>query len=68
MRLAKCKVENVQGVGHLEKLIGKKTRIAYSGDSAGDSEAKLIIQTAERLAAWAERTGVALKIEGWRYE
>jgi hypothetical protein len=56
---------NQKGIGHLEKLLSKKNRVAYAAEATREDEIKLIVQNAERFAAWAEAAGRALKIEGW---
>ncbi|MGH9600106.1 MAG: hypothetical protein ACRD27_09590 [Terracidiphilus sp.] len=63
--LAARRSERQQGADRLEKLLSKKSRIAYARDATGDAEIKLIVQQAERFAAWAESTGKELRIEGW---
>ncbi len=63
--LASRKFEKAQGANRLEKLLFKKSRIAYSPDAASEAEIKLIHQHTERFAAWAEATGKAMRIEGW---
>jgi hypothetical protein len=66
--LAARKYERLQGTDRLRKLLGKKSRIAYSGDVVDANEIKQIVQHAFRFAEWAEETGKRLKIEGWRDE
>jgi hypothetical protein len=63
--LAGRKFEKQQGTIRLEKLLGKKSRIAYARDAAGEVEINEIVVQAQRFAAWAEDAGKALKIEGW---
>jgi hypothetical protein len=63
--LASRKFEESRGADRLEKLLSKKSRIAYAREAAGEVEIKQIVQNAERFAAWAESTGKALRIEGW---
>lgn len=63
--LASRRFEKLQGADRLEKLLSKKSRIAYSQDTASEAEIKLIHQNTERFAAWAEATGKAMRIEGW---
>jgi len=63
--LATRRFENPQGVDRLEKLLSKKTTIAYSSESASGGEIKDIVLQARRFAFWAEETGTKLKIEGW---
>jgi hypothetical protein len=63
--LAARKFEKQQGTNRLEKLLGKKSRIAYARDAAGEVEINEIVVQAQRFAAWAEDAGKALKIEGW---
>jgi hypothetical protein len=52
-------------VGHLERLLSNKSKIAYSREASDRNDVEQIVQHAERFAAWAETTGKALKIEGW---
>jgi hypothetical protein len=63
--LASRKFENPQGVGRLEKLLSKKSMIAYVADAAGENEIKQIVVDAKRFEAWAEAAGKGLRIEGW---
>jgi hypothetical protein len=63
--LASRKFENPQGVGRLEELLSKKSRIAYVADAARENEIKQIVLDAKRFEAWAEAAGKKLKIEGW---
>lgn len=64
-RLASRRFEKTQGASHLEKLLSLKGRIAYSADTARESEVEEIVKRAERFASWAEDTGRRLRIEGW---
>jgi hypothetical protein len=63
--LASRRFENSQGVGRLEKLLSKKSRIAYVADVAGENEIKQIVVDSKRFEAWAEAAGKELKIKGW---
>jgi|HubBroStandDraft_1064217.scaffolds.fasta_scaffold144450_3 hypothetical protein len=63
--LATRKFGNSQGVGRLEKLLFKKSRIAYAPDAARENEIKQIVLDAKRFEAWAEAAGKELRIEGW---
>jgi hypothetical protein len=64
--LATRKFENPQGVGRLEELLSKKSRIAYAADTARENEIKQVVLDAKRFEAWAEAAGKELRIEGWR--
>jgi hypothetical protein len=64
-RLSARKFANPQGVDRLEKLLSKKSKIAYSGESASEAEIENIVLQARRFAVWAEESGRKLKIEGW---
>ena len=64
-RLASRRFEKQQGTKHLERLLSKKGRIAYSSDAAREDEIEDIVKRAKRFAAWAEATGEELRIEGW---
>ena len=63
--LSAQRVERPQGLGHLEKLLGKKSRIAYAREASDVGDIEQIVQHAERFAAWAEKLGKALRIKGW---
>jgi len=63
--LAARKFEKQQGANRLEKLLGKKSRIAYTSEAVREVEVEEIVKQAERFADWAEETGRALEIEGW---
>jgi hypothetical protein len=64
-RLASRRFEPQQGANHLERLLSKKSRIAYAADADRDDEIGDIVKRAKRFAEWAEETGKKLKIEGW---
>lgn len=64
--LSARRFEISQGIGHLEKLLSKKSRIAYARDASDEASVMQIILHAERFADWAEATGRSLKIEGWK--
>ncbi len=64
--LKKLRYDDVQGLRHLENLISNKTRIAYSADQLHEKMAADMTRHAERFAIWANRTGVALGVDGWR--
>ena len=59
------KSSNPQGVDRLERLLSKKSRIAYATDMARENEIKQIVLDAKRFEAWAEAAGKELRIEGW---
>jgi len=63
--LAARRFEKQQGADRLDKLLGKKSSIAYVPDALDDDEVKRIVQHAERFAHWAETAGKELRIEGW---
>lgn len=60
------KYRDVHGLKHLDNLIGNKTRIAYSPDILTERMAADMAIHAVRFANWANQTGAALNIEGWR--
>lgn len=64
-RLASRKFEKMQGAVRFERLLSKKSRIAYASEAAREDEVEDIVKQAERFAFWAEETGRKLKIEGW---
>jgi hypothetical protein len=64
-RLLSRRFEKVQGVDRLERLLAKKSRIAYASDAAREDEIKEIVLQAGRFALWAEEAGRKLGIEGW---
>ena len=57
--------ENRKGIGHLKKLLGMKSRVAYELVRVRENDIEDIVKQAERFADWAEETGRKLKIEGW---
>jgi len=59
------KFSNLRGVDRLEKLLSKKSRIAYARSGASENEIKQLILDAKRFEAWAETTGKQLNIDGW---
>jgi len=63
--LAERKLQGTEGADRLDKLLGKKSRIAYAREASDDTGIKQITLHAERFAKWAEAAGRALKIEGW---
>lgn len=63
-RLAVRRFEKLHGANHLERLISKKSWIAYATDATTEGEIEDIVKRADRFASWAEETGKALKIEG----
>ena len=64
-RLTSRRFVKTQGVDRLDRLVSKKSRIAYAVEASREDEIKQIVQQAERFAAWAEATGKELEIEGW---
>jgi len=64
-RLASRKFENLQGADRLEKLLSRKSRVAYSAEDTTENLAEEIVKQAQRFAKWAEDTGRELRIEGW---
>ncbi len=66
--LADRKYENMKGTDRLEKLLSKKSKIAYAPKTVREIEIEEIVKQAERFARWADETGKKLKIEGWRNE
>ena len=67
-RLVSKNLERPQAANHLEKLLSKKTGIAYSSNAARDTEIEDIVKRAARFAQWCEATGKELRIAGWRDE
>jgi hypothetical protein len=63
--LADRKYDKPQGADRLERLLSKKSKIAYAADEATKNEIDDIVLQAERFALWAEEVGEKLKIEGW---
>ena len=64
-RLASRKFEQLQGADRLEKLLSRKSRVAYSSEATREEEAEEIVKQAQRFARWTEETGRQLRIEGW---
>jgi hypothetical protein len=63
--LASRRFEGRQGLHHLERLLSKKSSVAYASEAAREVQVEDIVKRAERFAKWAEETGTTLKIEGW---
>lgn len=66
--LASRKYERLQGADRLARLLSRRNSVAYAAGSITEERVKAIVEQAQRFAAWAEITGVVLKIEGWKYE
>ncbi|HWG20670.1 MAG TPA: hypothetical protein VG225_09070 [Terracidiphilus sp.] len=62
--LAERKFQGSAGADRLDKLLGKKSRIAYAREASDETEIKQITLHAERFAKWAEAAGRTLKIGG----
>lgn len=62
------KYEKSEGVARLGRLLSNKSAVAYGSDPVNETRFKSIVEQAERFAAWAEKTGRELRIEGWRDE
>lgn len=56
--------ENRNGIGHLKKLLGMKSGVAYGREALRENDIEEIVRHADRFAKWAEATGKKLKIEG----
>lgn len=61
------KEANVDGVGRFEKLVAKKSLIAYGSKRLDRTDFESVYTNAERFAKWANDLGSQLKIEGWKY-
>lgn len=57
--------ENRNGIGHLKKLLGMKSGVAYGPEALREDDVDEIVKHAERFAKWAEATGRRERIEGW---
>ena len=57
--------ENRNGIGHLKKLLGMKSGVAYGLEALREGDVDEIVKHAERFAKWAEATGRKQRIEGW---
>jgi hypothetical protein len=64
--LNRIQYNDVHGLKHLDTLISNKTRIAYSADLLTGKMAADMAIHAIRFSKWANQTGAALNIEGWR--
>ena len=60
------KYEDRQGIQRLERLLAKKSIVAYFPKRVAVKDVHEIVQQARRFAIWAESAGRQLKIEGWR--
>jgi hypothetical protein len=60
--------ERSDGVARLARLLSNKSAVAYGAQPVPETKFKSIIDQAERFAAWAEKTGRELRIDGWRNE
>ena len=58
--------KDIQGLKHLDSLIGNKTKIAYSADLLTEKTVTDMAIHAQRFANWAARAANALDAEGWR--
>jgi hypothetical protein len=58
---------NVDGVTRFEKLVAKKSLIAYGNKRLDRNDFESVYTNAERFAKWANDMGSQLKIEGWKY-
>lgn len=54
------------GLKYLRDLLSRKTQIAYGSKRVSDYDS--FIDKAEKFAAWSNRIGNQLNIEGWRHE
>jgi hypothetical protein len=57
--------ENRNGIGHLKKLLGRKSGVAYGDKAVREDDFEEIVKHAERFAKWAEATGRKQQIKGW---
>jgi len=64
-RLTSRRFEQHRGANHLERLLSKKSRIAYASEATREDEIEDIVKRTTRFAEWAEEAGRTLKIEGW---
>jgi hypothetical protein len=56
--------QDESGLKHLHDLTSKKSQIAYGGKRFSDYRS--LIDKAEKFAAWSNKVGGQLRIEGWR--
>ena len=54
------------GLRHLRGLISKKSDIAYGRGNVRFQDCQNLVFKAKNFAAWANKMGSDLKIEGWR--
>lgn len=66
--LSQLKHSDIGGLSHLDKLIGNKTKIAYSANILTEKMAVEMVDHAQKFSTWANKVGVALSIKGWRYD
>jgi hypothetical protein len=64
--LGERKYESLSGLKHFENLLRDKTDVAYGSKSITEKQASALIDHAQRFSIWANTTGSALKIAGWR--
>jgi hypothetical protein len=63
--LAETAMDDMAGFKHLRFLLSKKTLVAYGDRRVEHTEYEALVTKAARFAAWADRIGRRLKIEGW---
>jgi hypothetical protein len=66
--LAAKRCDDMTGISHLQQLLSRKTAVAYGSRRLDAASKQLLTTKAARFAAWANRTGAELKIDGWRYD
>jgi hypothetical protein len=57
-----------QGLRHLDRLLSKKSRVAYSDHPLSHTESNELITAAERFAVWINQVGKHLNLEGWIHD
>lgn len=60
------KYDRQQGIRHFERLVGSKSRVAYSSDTLTEQEVMRMIDRAQSFSVWVNITGSELKLQGWR--
>jgi hypothetical protein len=64
LALARKHWSDETGLRHLRDLTSRKSEIAYGGKRISDYQA--IFDKARKFAAWSNKIGKELEIEGWR--
>jgi hypothetical protein len=62
------KYGDLTGLGHLQFLIARKSRVAYGSQEVDLRKCQQLANKAERFARWANLAGKHLNIGGWSHD